>query len=72
MEHTTDVRSYNFLKIYVKTASVIVLGVGLLVMFAWFLNLPVLKSLLPNAATMKFNTALCFALSGISLFFFTK
>ncbi len=69
MEYTTDVRSFNFLKIYVKTASVIVLGGGLLVLFAWFLNLPILKSLLPNGATMKFNTALCFVLSGSSLLF---
>ncbi len=69
MEYTTDFRSLNFLKIYVKAASVIVLGVGLLILLAWFLNLPVLKSLLPNEATMKFNTALCFVFSGSSLFF---
>jgi PAS domain S-box-containing protein len=47
----------------------IVTGIGLAVLLGWFFDVPILKSILPNAATMKFNTALCFASAGSSLWF---
>ncbi|MBU1032386.1 MAG: hypothetical protein ABII13_01690 [Patescibacteria group bacterium] len=46
----------------------IVTIVGLLVMLGWFLDVPLLKSILPQWVTMKFSTALAFALSGITLY----
>jgi len=55
-----------------KTAqllSVIVMVTGILVMFGWFLNIDILKSILPQWVTMKFTTAICFFLSGITLFY---
>lgn len=38
-------------------------------MVGWIYDIQILKSILPNWVTMKFSTALCFVMSGISLFF---
>jgi hypothetical protein len=62
-------RVLSFLRSFVNAASLLVCGVGLVVLLGWFLDVQILKSILPNAATMKFNTALCFALAGTSLWF---
>ncbi len=59
----------SFLQSFVKTASIIAISVGFVVLTGWFFNIAILKSILPNAATMKFNTALCFLLAGLSLWF---
>ncbi len=50
-----------------RIASRIVILVGGLVLIGWQLDLWWLKSLMPGAATMKANTAICFVLAGISL-----
>lgn len=42
---------------------------GLAVMIGWILDIDILKSILPIWVTMKFSTALCFFLSGITLYF---
>ena len=49
-------------------AGIVTLG-GLVVMFGWFLDIPILTSILPQWVTMKFNTALSFFLGGLTLFF---
>ena len=55
--------------IIVQGISLFVSIVGVLVLFGWHFDVAWLKSGLPNAVTMKPNTALCFVLSGISLWF---
>jgi PAS domain S-box-containing protein len=50
-----------------RIASSIVIVVGCLVLIGWQLDLWWLKSVMPGAATMKANTAMCFLWAGISL-----
>jgi len=40
---------------------------GSVVLIAWILDIPVLKSISPNFVAMKANTAICFILIGLSL-----
>lgn len=41
---------------------------GAIVMLSWIFDIGILKSILPEWVTMKFNTAVCFVLSGIVLY----
>jgi PAS domain S-box-containing protein len=50
-----------------RIASSTIILVSCLVLIGWQLDLWWLKSLIPGAATMKANTAICFLLAGISL-----
>jgi len=51
-----------------KATSLFTIAVGCLVLAGWLLNIPALISISPGWASMKFNTALCFVLSGIGLY----
>lgn len=55
-----------------KVLAFIVSICGAMVMLGWFLDIEVLRSILPQWVTMKFLTALSFFLSGISLYFITR
>lgn len=50
-------------------AGVFAILVGCLVLTGWFWDIAFLKSILSGIITMKFNTAVCFLLLGISLLF---
>jgi PAS domain S-box-containing protein len=43
-----------------------------MVLFGWVFSIPFLKQVLPTAVSMKFNTAVCFALFSITLLLYTK
>jgi len=45
---------------------------GVVVMAGWFLNIGILKSILPCWVSMKFSTALSFFLCGIDLYFMAR
>lgn len=51
----------------VRTISLFASATGLLVLLGWWLDVAIFKSVLPGAATMKPNTALCFVLAGAAL-----
>jgi signal transduction histidine kinase len=43
--------------------------IGMIVVVAWTVDIPTLKSIVPNAVTMKFSTAISFVFSGITIYF---
>lgn len=51
-----------------KILAIITICVGSVVMAGWFLDIAILKSILPTWVTMKFTTALCFVMGGLLLF----
>jgi hypothetical protein len=55
------------LEVLVKVFAVLAVLTGLTVMLGWLFKIYPLTSLLPNYASMKFNTALAFALCGFAL-----
>ncbi|MBK5271845.1 MAG: hypothetical protein JJE22_12610, partial [Bacteroidia bacterium] len=44
------------------------IAIGCLVLLGWFSDIPAFRSILPGSISMKFNTAVCFILSGITLY----
>lgn len=53
---------------FARRVGLSVAALGLLVLAGWMLDLPLIKSVVPGAATMKANSALCFLLAGVALF----
>ena len=58
----------RLIKNYIHAVSFISMAAGIMVMAGWFLGIEAIKSILPGWVNMKFTTALCFFLSGISLY----
>src|SRR5215216_16951 len=69
MKSETERRVFMLLRMYTRAASLAVLGVGLTVLSGWLLDVPLLKSFLPDLPAMRFNTALSLLLLGGALWF---
>jgi hypothetical protein len=69
MKFQSKIHTLSFLRASVNVASIVVFGVGLVVMLGWIMDIPILRSLLPGLPAMRFNAALCFLLMGSSLWF---
>ena len=54
-----------------RTAAIGVTLIGFAVLSGWVFDITILRSLLPNLATMKGNTAIAFVLCGVSLWMYS-
>lgn len=61
---------------FLKTLSIalcfVVIGIGILVLLDWKMNFTFLKNISPDAVSLNHMTALCFILSGVSIFLFNR
>ncbi len=55
-----------------KILSLIVVISGIMVIIGWLFDISILKSISPNWISMKFDTAISFVLSGVTLYFIVK
>jgi hypothetical protein len=55
-----------------KILSLIVIVAGIVVMLGWIFDMGILKSISPAWISMKFDTAIAFLFSGITLFFIAR
>ena len=69
MKFRANIHVLSFLRASVQVASILVFGVGLLVMLGWIMDISTLRSLIPGLPALRFNTALSFLLMGGSLWF---
>ena len=51
----------------IKVIGIISIIVGIIVIFGWIFNIPILKQIVPGFVEMVFNTAFCFVLFGGAL-----
>jgi hypothetical protein len=63
----TESGFYDLFSSLPRCISLVVAAVGNLVLLGWYFRIDWLKSIAPQWATMKSNTALAFVLSGFSL-----
>ena len=63
----TAPRVVALLNAFSKTASIVVVAIGILVLTGWVTGTEAFKSVIPGYPSMKFNTALGFVLGGLSL-----
>jgi hypothetical protein len=55
-----------------KGLSLVVIITGILVIIGWLFDIGILKSILPAWVSMKFDTAIAFVLSGVTLYFIAR
>ena len=55
-----------------KGLSLVVIIAGIMVITGWILDIGILKSISPAWVSMKFDTAIAFVLSGITLYFIVR
>ena len=58
-------RSFRFIS---QVSGIVVSLIGVFALMGWIFNIVMLKSVLPGYVTMKANAALCFILTGLSLY----
>ena len=64
----TSAKSYRtYLNWFARGGAVLVASVGLVVVIGWLFGIPVLKTVVPGLATMKFNTACALVAAGVAL-----
>jgi hypothetical protein len=51
-----------------KALSLVVIIAGIMVIIGWIFDIAILKSIFPHWVSMKFDTAIAFILSGITLY----
>ena len=67
MNSSSTAYSVAIFRIYAGAASIMVLGIGTVVLFGWTMDIPALKSVLPGLPAIRFNTGLSLLLLGSSL-----
>jgi hypothetical protein len=55
-----------------KFLSLIIIAAAIAVIAGWVFNIPLLKSISPAWTSMKISTAMCFLLSGVSLYYMAR
>lgn len=53
---------------YIKIVAIFAILLGFIVMIGWIFNIPILTTIIPSYASMKFNTGLLFVITGIHLY----
>jgi signal transduction histidine kinase len=59
----------NYENALIRIGPLAIATIGLVVLFAWIYDIPQLKSIIPDAASMKFSTAVAFVCSGVAIYF---
>ena len=60
------------INLVIPTITLVLILLSLSVMLGWFFNIPAMVQIQPQWVPMQFNTALCFLLSGLGLFWMKK
>ena len=70
MSEYPDPKLVRLVKAIAKQASVVLVGIALLALLGWALNIEIIKGFYPGLSVMNPTTAVMFVLSGVALWFF--
>ncbi|MCX7000862.1 MAG: ATP-binding protein [Candidatus Sumerlaeota bacterium] len=68
INNQTNIHRITVFKLFSQVTSVFVALIGFFVLIGWIFDIPVLKCVIPGMTAMNPTTAVCFILSGLSLF----